>query len=62
MSKIHQEVDDKAINLELETTQNIKPKNDKKLIDQSPSLNSYPKLINNKVEEVKQVFGFNENA
>ena len=31
-------------------------------IDQSPSLDSYPKWINNKGEEVKQVFGFNENA
>ena len=30
--------------------------------DQSQSLNSYPKWINNKGEEVKQVFGFNENA
>ena len=28
----------------------------------SPPLNSSPKWINNKGEEVKQVFGFNENA
>ena len=29
---------------------------------QSPSFNSSPKWINNRGEEVKQVFGFNENA
>ena len=36
--------------------------NDKEKTDQPQSLSSYPKWINNKGEEVKQVFGFNENA
>ena len=35
---------------------------DSELIDSSPRLNSSPKWINNKGEEVKEVFGFNENA
>ena len=36
--------------------------NDPELIDQNLNLNSSPKWINNRGEEVKQVFGFNENA
>ena len=43
-------------------SEKIEPKNDSNTIDQSQNLNSYPKWINNKGEEVKQVFGFNENA
>ena len=35
---------------------------DPELIDQRPSLQTPPKWINNRGEEVKQVFGFNENA
>tara|TARA_Y100001968_G_scaffold5641_1_gene4938 strand:- start:88 stop:381 length:294 start_codon:yes stop_codon:yes gene_type:complete len=35
---------------------------DPELIDLRASINSSPKWINNKGEEVKQVFGFNENA
>ena len=35
---------------------------DPELINQSSNINSSPKWINNKGEEVKQVFGFNENA
>ena len=38
------------------------PINDPKPIDNRPKLNTYPKWINNNGEEVKQVFGFNENA
>ena len=49
-------------NSELDDTKTIESKNDQKLADQSQSLSSYPKWINNKGEEVKQVFGFNENA
>ncbi len=48
------------INVETDDTKPIEPKNDPNLIDQS--ISSYPKWINNKGEEVKQVFGFNENA
>ena len=62
MSKIHSEVNDEGINSKLENTKTITPKNEQELFDQSQSLNSYPKWINNKGEEVKQVFGFNENA
>ena len=62
MSKFDSEVNNEDINSELEDTKNIKPKNDQELIKQSQSLDAYPKWINNKGEEVKQVFGFNENA
>ena len=43
-------------------TKEIEANNDPELIDQSQRLNSSPKWINNRGEEVKQVFGFNENA
>ena len=43
-------------------TRKIDPINDSKIIKTSQSLNSSPKWINNRGEEVKQVFGFNENA
>ncbi len=56
------EVNKQSINSDLHDTKTSDPKNDPKLINQSQSLNSYPKWINNKGEEVKQVFGFNENA
>ena len=45
--------------LEKEITE---PINDTELIEQSPGLSPSPKWINNRGEEVKQVFGFNENA
>ena len=62
MSEIDQEVNDQSINTEPEGTNKIEPKSEPELIDQSQNLSSYPKWINNKGEEVKQVFGFNENA
>ena len=62
MSKVHSEINNEGINPALENTENIKHKNGNELIGQRQSLNSYPKWINNKGEEVKQVFGFNENA
>ena len=40
----------------------IDPINNPNLIDQNQNLNESPKWINNRGEEVKQVFGFNENA
>ena len=49
-------------NLEPENTYITESITNQKSIDQSPILNSSPKWINNKGEEVKQVFGFNENA
>ena len=59
MSEIDSEYNNQSINSDLNK---IESKNDPKPIDQSQNLNSYPKWINNKGEEVKQVFGFNENA
>ena len=56
------EANNQSINSDQNDSETSYPKNDPKLIDQSQNLNSYPKWINNKGEEVKQVFGFNENA
>ncbi len=62
MSKNDLELNNQHIKSELDDTKTNEPINDQELIDQSQSLSSYPKWINNKGEEVKQVFGFNENA
>ena len=62
MSENDLEVNNQSINSEQDDTKTIEPKNDPELIHQIQSLSSYPKWINNKGEEVKQVFGFNENA
>ena len=56
------EVNNQSMNSELDDPTTIETKNDPGIIDQSQSLSSYPKWINNKGEEVKHVFGFNENA
>ena len=61
MSKIDSEINNEGINSELGDTKK-ESKNEPKVLDQIKSLDSYPKWINNKGEEVKQVFGFNENA
>ncbi len=50
------------INSESDNVKEVESIGFPELTDQSPSLNSSPKWINNKGEEVKQVFGFNENA
>ena len=62
MSEIDSEANNKSVNSEPDDTKTIESQNSPELIDQSQSLKSYPKWINNKGEEVKQVFGFNENA
>tara|TARA_B100001250_G_C19531930_1_gene670800 strand:+ start:415 stop:708 length:294 start_codon:yes stop_codon:yes gene_type:complete len=62
MSENDSEVNNKNINPELDDAKTIEPINDPEIIDQSQSLSAYPKWINNKGEEVKQVFGFNKNA
>ena len=62
MSDNDSEINNKSINSDLDDTETIQTKNDPNLIDQSQNLDLYPKWINNKGEEVKQVFGFNENA
>ena len=62
MSEIDSELNNQSANSEPDDTKKIESQNSPELIDQSQSLKSYPKWINNKGEEVKQVFGFNENA
>ena len=62
MSENDPDVNNQIVDADLDNEEKIEPKNDPKLIDQNQNLNSYPKWINNKGEEVKQVFGFNENA
>ena len=62
MSEIDSEVNNQSVNSAPDDTKTIESQNSPELIDQSQSLKSYPKWINNKGEEVKQVFGFNENA
>ena len=62
MSENELEVNNHNENSNLDDTKEIESTNDPELIDKSQSLSSYPKWVNNKGEEVKQVFGFNENA
>ena len=62
MSDDLSEINNQNRNSESDNTKGIEPKNDPELIDQVAILNSSPKWINNRGEEVKQVFGFNENA
>ena len=62
MSEIDSEFNNQSIDSEPDETKRIDPNNSSARIDQSQSLTSYPKWINNKGEEVKEVFGFNENA
>ncbi len=56
------EINNQSRNPESINKTRIETKSDLELIDPGPNLNEYPKWINNKGEEVKQVFGFNENA
>ena len=62
MSEKDLEVNNRNNNSELDDTKTIENKTDSELFDHGQSLSSYPKWINNRGEEVKQVFGFNENA
>ena len=62
MSNNDPEFNNQNSNSESFDIKEIKAINDPELIDQSTSLDSSPKWINNRGEEVKQVFGFNENA
>jgi len=56
------ELNDQNINSERDDKKTIEHVADLSRIDNSTDLSSSPKWINNKGEEVKQVFGFNENA
>ena len=62
MSYNNSEFNNQHSNSESDDTKEIEPINDMEQIDQNQSLNSSAKWINNRGEEVKQVFGFNENA
>ena len=62
MSDNDLEINNQNNNSESEITKEIESIKDPDLMNQSPSLEQYPKWINNRGEEVKQVFGFNENA
>ena len=62
MSENDSEINNQDRDLDSDDTKNIKPSQGAELIDPSKSLNEAPKWINNRGEEVKQVFGFNENA
>ena len=62
MSEIDAEKNNQSINSDFDDTKEIDPETNPDITDQGQSLSSYPKWINNKGEEVKQVFGFNENA
>ena len=62
MSVNDSDVYNQSIDSELDDKKTSEPKNNIETFDQKQSLSSYPKWINNKGEEVKHVFGFNENA
>ena len=62
MTENDSKINNQNFNLEPDDTKIIENSNELKQIDPKQSLNSNPKWINNRGEEVKQVFGFNENA
>ena len=62
MSDNDSEINNQNRNLASDDTKKIEPIQDTELIDQNKRLNESPKWINNRGEEVNQVFGFNENA
>ena len=62
MSENDSEINNQNSNLASDDTKKSAPIQDTEQIDQNKSINDSPKWINNRGEEVKQVFGFNENA
>ena len=62
MSENDSEINNQNSNLDSDDTRNFELFQGPELIDQNKSLNEAPRWINNRGEEVKQVFGFNENA
>ena len=62
MSDNDSKINNQDIYSEPDHTKDIESINDVEVVSQAPSLDSSPKWINNRGEEVKQVFGFNENA
>ena len=62
MSDMDSEVNNQGKNWVENNQKRIDPKDEPTIDDQNKDLSSYPKWINNNGDEVKQVFGFNENA
>ena len=62
MSENNSELNTQNSEPEINNTKKIEPINDPEKINPSTNLDSSPKWINNKGEEVEEVFGFNENA
>ena len=62
MSENNSKINNQNKTFDLNDTNKIEPINDPELVDQNPIIDSSPKWVNNRGEEVKQVFGFNENA
>ena len=62
MSDNYSEVNNQRYSSDSEDKKEVESINYPEQLDQNSSLNSSPKWINNRGEEVKQVFGFNENA
>tara|TARA_B100000700_G_scaffold60975_1_gene66746 strand:+ start:1432 stop:1725 length:294 start_codon:yes stop_codon:yes gene_type:complete len=62
MNENDSEINTQNSNSKSDDIDKIEPINNPNLIDQNQILNESPKWINNRGEEVKQVFGFNENA
>ena len=62
MNENDSEINTQNSNSKSDDIDKIEPRNNTNLIDQNQNLNESPKWINNRGEEVKQVFGFNENA
>jgi len=61
MSDTDSEINNRNMNTESDDKK-IEPVDRPELTNQNSNLNESPKWINNRGEEVKQVFGFNENA
>tara|TARA_B100000965_G_scaffold182127_1_gene152023 strand:+ start:2728 stop:3021 length:294 start_codon:yes stop_codon:yes gene_type:complete len=62
MSDNDSEINNQDCNSESVEPKPIKVIKESEPLDETPTFNSSPKWINNRGEEVKQVFGFNENA
>ena len=62
MNENDSEINTQNSNSKSDDIDKIEPINNPNLIDQNQNLNESPKWINNRGEEVKQIFGFNENA
>ena len=62
MTENNSEINNQSINSSSDKSKEIKTISNPELTDESQKISSSPKWINNKGEEVEQVFGFNENA